>query len=262
MIDREKTVEETFLHELSKHMTNEAEMNIHEIYSAFPELNRKTISWRLYSLVQKGKLYKTGRGFYSIHKNVENSFSAGYEYLQKKSKLIYDSLMEYGYDFYITGIDSLIGEFLHVPETYPVLIVMEEAGIKEIQDSLSTRDLIVITEKDRIITKQTILRKKVDAYLLIGKDFSMASDSIALKEKGFVDLYYAVTRMDYSVSVPELSRIYQSLLRNQTIAMARFKAAAKDRGIAAEINWLIQINKAPKKTLEFMLEQMKEAEWR
>lgn len=260
MIKRKMNVEEKFLHELSIHMNNEAEMNIHEIYSFFPELNRKTISWRLYSLVQKGKLYNTGRGFYSLNKNSGNSLSAGYEYLQMKSKMIYESLIEYGYDFYITGIDSLIGEVLHVPESYPVLVVMEEAGMKEIQETLGARDLIVITEKDRIFTKDSFLGKKVDAYLISGRDFSLASDSIALKEKGFVDLYYAVTRMDYIVSVPELSRIYQSLLRNQTIAMARFKTAAKDRGVAAEINWLIHMNKVPKKSLEFMSAQMKEAE--
>ena len=69
---------------------------------------------------------------------------------------------------------------------------------------------------------------------------------------------YAVTRMDYGVSIPELSRIYQSLQRNNSLSMAKIKSAARDRGISTEINWLIEINKASKKVLEFMSYQIKE----
>lgn len=89
----------------------------------------------------------------------------------------------------------------------------------------------------------------------------MATDNISQKEKGFIDLYYVVTRMEYGVSVPELSRIYQSLQRNNSIAMAKMKAAAKDRGVSIEINWLIEMNKASEKTVEFMSYQLKEAKW-
>ncbi len=158
-------------------------------------------------------------------------------------------------------MDSLVGEILHMPENYPVLTIIEESGIKEIQEVLNERDMIVLTEKDHDILEKTILRNKVDVILLKGKDFSLATDNISQKEKGFVDLYYAVTRMKYGVSVPELSRIYQSLQRNNSIAMAIMKAAAKDRGIAIKINWLIELNKASEKTIEFMSYQIKEAKW-
>ncbi len=261
MSKKNMTVDEKFLSELSKHMNNGDELSLKVIYSLFPEMNRKTISWRLYSLVQRGKLYKTGHGIYSMNRNNEDNVAAGYEYLQNKSKKIYDILIEYGYDFYITGMDSLVGEILHMPENYPVLIIIEESGIKEIQEVLNERDMIVLTEKDRDILEKTILRNKVDVILLKGKDFSLATDNISQKEKGFIDLYYAVTRMEYGVSIPELSRIYQSLQRNNSIAMSKMKIAAKDRGITMEINWLIELNKASEKTLEFMSYQIKEAKW-
>lgn len=74
-------------------------------------------------------------------------------------------------------------------------------------------------------------------------------------------MYYAVTRMEYGVSIPELSHIYQSLQRNNSIAIAKMKKAAKDRRIASEINWLMELNKASEKTLEFMSYQIKEAKW-
>jgi len=45
-----------------------------------------------------------------------------FEYLQKKSKNVYDVVSEYGYEFYITGLDALVGEILHVPDQFMVLL--------------------------------------------------------------------------------------------------------------------------------------------
>ena len=261
MSEEKMTADEKFLRKLSKQMNNSAELSLKMIYSLFPEMNKKTVSWRLYELVQQGKLYKTGHGIYSLNKKNEEHLSAGYDYLQRKSKEVYDILVAYGYDFYITGMDSLVGEILHIPENYPVLVVVEESGIKEIQDVLHEKDLIVLTEKDRAILEKSILRNKVDVILLRGKDFSLATDNVSQKEKGFIDLYYAVTRMEYGVSVPELSRIYQSMQRNNSITMAKMKAAAKDRGVSVEIKWLMEMSKASEYTLEFMKLQIEEAKW-
>lgn len=259
MSTKNSTTIEKFLSELSDNMNSGDELSLKMIYSLFPKMNRKTISWRLYSLVQQGKLYRTGHGIYSIQKENENNAARGYEYLQRKSKKIYDILIDYGYDFYITGIDSLIGEILHIPENYPVLIIIEESGMMEIQELLNEREFIVLTEKDRDMLEKTILRNKVDVILLKGRDFSLATDNISQKEKGFIDLYYAVTRMEYGISVPELSRIYQSLQRNNSISMAKMKTAAKDRGIVTEIKWLMELKKVSGKTLDFMSYQIKEA---
>jgi len=258
VITKNMSVEGKFYSELANQMNNGDEMSLQRIYSLFPEMNKKTLSWRLHSLVQQGKLHKTGHGYYSMQRNRNNNIAAGYEYLQEKSKTIYDILVEYGYNFYITGLDSLVGEVLHVPENYPALVINEESGMKEIQEILNEKGLIVLTEKDRDILGKTVLRNKIDAILLRGKDFSLSTDNISHKEKGFVDLYYAVTRMEYAVSIPELSRVFQNLLRNNSITMTKMKNAAKDRGIATEINWLIELSKASEKSLEFMSCQIKE----
>lgn len=257
MIAKNMTADEKFYKELSKHIKNGDEISLKRIYSLFSEINPKTVSWRLHALVQQGKLYKTGHGYYALRKKDENN-AAGYDYLQKKSQMIYDIIIDYGYNFYITGLDSLVGEILHMPEKYPVLIVLEESGMMEIQEILSEKELIVLTEKDRNIIENTILKNKIDVIILKGKDFSLSVDNIAQKEKGFVDLYYAVTRMEYGVSIPELSRIYQNMQRNNSIAMTKIKNAARDRRISTEINWLIELNTASEKTLEFMSYQIKE----
>lgn len=252
------TVNEKFYKELVESMKNGDELSVKRIYSLFPEIKPKTVSWRLYELVQQRKLYKTGHGYYALTK-VDEHYAAGYDYLQKKSQIVYDIVIDYGYNFYITGLDSLIGEILHMPEKYPVLLVIEEAGVKEIQEILSEKELIVLTEKDQDIIKKTTIKNKIDIIILKGKDFLLSVNHVAQKEKGFVDLYYAVTRMEYGVSIPELSRIYQSMRRNNTIAMTKIKNAARDRGISTEISWLTELNKASEKVLEFMSYQIQEA---
>lgn len=72
-------IEERFLKELSKNMYKNNELTLKTIYSLFPEMNRKTISWRLYALVQQKKLFKTGHGIYSLQKNNEKNSAAGYD---------------------------------------------------------------------------------------------------------------------------------------------------------------------------------------
>jgi len=246
-----RTADETFFNELAKHLDMNGELHTRQIYSLFYYVNKNTVSWRLYRLVKWGKLYKTGHGYYSLSKARENN-AAGYNYLQEKSRLIYNTVIDYGYNFYLTGLDSLIGEMLHIPEQYPVLLVVEQEGINEIQHILSEKDLLVLTERDRSIIGESPVREKIDVFILKGKDFSLSTDYIAQKEKGFVDLYYAVTRMEYGISVSEMYRIYQNLLRNFTLAPFKIKAAAKERGITTEFNWLMELERAPYKAREFM----------
>ena len=245
------TTYEGFYKKLAMYLENDLEMSVKQIYSLFPDTNKKTISWRLYELVQQGKLHRSGHGYYSMFK-LDTHNSLGYDYMQKTSQVLFDILTEYGYDFYLTGLDSLVGEVLHIPETYTALIVIEEKGISEVQEILQEKELIAFTEKDHRTIEKSGIRYKADVIIIKGSDFSLADEHIAIKEKGFIDLYYAVTRMEYEISIPELSRIYQSLLRKQSISKMQMKNAAKDRGIILEINWLIESNRFPKKVRDFM----------
>jgi len=252
-----RTTDTVFYNELVKHLENKGEMSTRQIYSLFPNINENTISWRLHKFVSWGKLHRAGHGQYSLFEVYENN-AVGYDYLQEKSQIVYNSAIDYGYNFYLTGLDSLIGEMLHIPEQYPVLMVLEKDGINEMQYILSDKDLLVLTEKDRGIISESFVRDKTDVFILRGKDFSFSTDNIAQKEKGFVDLYYAVTRMEYGVSVPELYRIYQNLLRNRSLAALKVKAAARDRGILAEMTWLLEYDRMPEKALEFMSYRIKD----
>ena len=253
----DKTIDEEFLERLVIGMESELELNVKKIYSMFPEVNPKTVLWRLHKLVQQGKLFKVGRGYYSVKREKEHN-AAGYEYLQKKSKNIYDVVSEYGYEFYITGLDALVGEILHVPEQFTVLLVIEEAGMLELREVLSDKGYFVIQENEKKLIQQNVFKSKIDIVILKGKNFELASDRIAIKEKGFVDLYFAATRLDYEISIPELSRIYENMQRNETFTTYKMKQSAKDRGLITEINWLLELRGINPRALEFMSYQIKE----
>jgi hypothetical protein len=260
---KKETIDDFFLNTLTEYLERERDQQLYikNIYNMFPEMNQKTISWRMYKLVQQGKLYRTGHGYYSLKPVAEHS-SAGYNYLQKSSREIYDKVMEFGYDFYITGMDALTGEILHIPEQFPTILVVEKDGINEIEETLNYQGYFVLSEQKKGFIQYESFRNKVQVIILKGTNFSFATDNIANKEKAFVDLYYAVTRLDYALSVPELLRIYESMKRNDSIATLVMKKAAKDRGIATEINWMLELNKMTPKAKEVFEYQLKEEQWK
>ncbi len=233
------------------------EVDIKQIYKMFPKTNQNTISWRIYNLCKQGKLYKTGHGLYSLSK-MDSHLAIGYEYMQKKAQDIYDIVMEYGYKFYISGLDALVGEVLHVPEQFPVILEIEDDGISEISEVLNAREFLAIKVSEKELLSNLTLKSKIDVILIPSKKFTLSYENIAIKEKAFVDLYYAVTRVNYGFSIQELSRIYENLNRNKMISIAKIKEAAKVVGVTGEIGWLLDVNKMLPKVKEFMIYQLQE----
>ena len=254
-----KTKNKEFWERLVTEMENKQKISLGDIFLMFPETNPKTLTWRLYKLVQQGKLFRAGRGNYST-KSLKEHLATGYEYLQKKSQDVYNVVSEYGYEFYITGLDSLTGELLHMPEQFTVLLAADEAGMEELREALSDKGYLVVLENEKKLIRQNVLRNKLDIVILKSSNFELASGSIAIKEKGFVDLYFAVTRLNYEISIPEWSRIFENMHRNETLTTYRMKQAAKDRGISAEINWLLSLGDLKPRVLEFMRYQIMEVQ--
>ncbi len=251
MEEKKKKKIDIFFEKLKNYICENGDTRTREIYDLFPEMKRKTVSWTLYKLVQMGLLYREEYGYYTINESSKN-ISMGYDYLNFKSRDIYEEAQNYGFHFYISGIDGLSGELLHMPEDFPTIVVTEKDGIQQFLNVFSQKGLLVIEEKNNRIIKNNYLNRNIDIILLRGKNFSLSTDNIADKEKSFVDLYYAVTRLEYPLSVQELVRIYENLVRNKHITNFRFKKAAKDRGIQMEMEWIIGLDKYTEKTKSFM----------
>ncbi|MHC1772688.1 MAG: hypothetical protein AB9907_13345 [Flexilinea sp.] len=250
-----------FYESLVEHFKQKEAITSQDIYLLYPETSGSTIRWRLHELTEQGKIFREEKGVYSLIPPAEHT-ALGYDYLQETSKEIYDILQNYGYNFYLSGLDALSGELLHVPEKYPVILITESQWIKEIQTELLSHDLYVLTNQEVDKLKNTPLQSKVDVYILPGENFLgktqvfLDRDNIANKEKGFVDLYYAVTRLEYPFSIQELSRTYNNLKRNKTVRNKLLLKAAQEHKIRSEFDWLADLETVPEPTKEFMRIQL------
>jgi len=254
----EKTAYMEFYTSLKKTMRGKRSFEIADIYIAFPDTNVKTVSWYLYKLVRDGKITRVKHGVYSL-KEAQN-IAVRYGQMQTASQKLYDEMQEYGYPFCISGIDALIGKMQHVPEQYPVIMVVEKKSMPQIREELITDSRIVVSIDNAKMLNKNLSVDKVNVMLLYGKNYvSLSSEGIAYPEKGFVDLYYAVTRMKYSISPQELSRIFDSLVEGRDFSRIRMLDAAKDTGITDEIKWLLEIPKIPDLARHFAKVKLSEA---
>ena len=246
----DENLEECRFNKLKHNFKDRSSFNLKEVRGLFPEVKSKTVSWFLYKMVQNKKINKVGHNEYTFLE--KNNLALGFEYISEKGKKIYELLQELGYEYYISGIDALIGELLHIPETYPIIVIVEEGGIIEIKEYLEDENYSVLIEQNKAIMKEQFLKKHTDVIILSGKKFDLSYEGVANKEKAFVDLYYAVTRLDYSFSLQELYRVYESMTRKKNITNTEFIKASIDRKIRNEIEYILNFKKMPEYAKEFI----------
>lgn len=205
-----------------------------EVQAVFPDMKKSSLYWNLSKLVDGGYLKRIRNGVYAFN-----------EWKDKKSisisgiaERIRDIMDETGFDYYISGVDILRKYMLHVPEQYPVILFIE----KEAKDEIKT----VLKENDFEVAEPLQVREINEKYIYTGQNaprvvlymtenFDFAADGLALLEKAFVDLYYAVTRNGYPVALQELVRIYENLTRLGNIDKKKMISVAMKRGIQYDI---------------------------
>ena len=210
-----------------------------EVQAVFPDMKKSSLYWNLSKLVDGGYLKRIRNGVYAFN-----------EWKDKKSisisgiaEKIRDIMDETGFDYYISGVDILRKYMLHVPEQYPVILFIE----KEAKDEIKT----VLKESDFEVAEPLQVREMNEKYIYTGQNapwvvlymtenFDFAADGLALFEKAFVDLYFAVTRNGYPVALQELVRIYESLTRLGNIDKKKMISVAMKRGIQYDIRFIVE----------------------
>ena len=145
----------------------------------------------------------------------------------------------------ISGLDILSIFMEHVPESYPVMLFfLNKESIEDVQGILSRNniDSVVSTEvKNYQAIKQL---SSVSEVVLIyhTNEFGYSENGIASFEKAFVDLYYEVTRRDYSLSIQELVRIYKNMRRRISLDTQRLIKIASRRHIHYDIRYIVESN--------------------
>lgn len=208
-----------------------------QIYSLFSDMNSKTVSWHIHDELKKGNIEKLGHGVYTRAKALpcaDERFSC----ISELSRKCYEFLKLSGYDFYLSGLDCLNGLGFSVEGTYPVLVCARKHQVKDVQLELMRAFDLAITEDELSMLEMDNIRSRIQFVILGSEDFGLQRSGFAFKEKGFVDLYYAVTRMDYPVPVEELPHILGIIGPNRY----RFHQATRDRGLSDELNFLLQYN--------------------
>ena len=229
---------DSFKESLFSYLMMNGKLTTQEIYSLFPEMNHKTVSWHLHQELVKGNIQKDGHGIYALSSKVPQN-EERQDNIPELSKVVYRCLGESGYDFYLSGLDCMNGLGFKVDGSYPVIVCVKPSDVKDVQLLLMREFDLAITEDEFNILGMEKLRSRIQFVILSSSDFAVQSDGFAFPEKSFVDLYYAVTRMDYPLPVKELPHVLSLIKPN----MYRFRRATRDRGLSSELNFLISYNR-------------------
>ena len=227
-----------FRERLLKELSEGRVLTTRQIYDLFPQMNQKTVSWHLHEELGKGFVEKSAHGEYRLSSSTpldEERFSC----IPDLSKAAFGCLKDSGYDFYLSGLDCMNGIGFRVDGSYPVILCTRKSSLKDVQLLLMREFDLAITEEENNILGMGKLKSRIQFVILSSSNFALQSDGFAFPEKAFVDLYYAVTRMEYPIPVSELPHVLSLIKPNPY----RFRNATKDRGLGNELNFLLSYNK-------------------
>lgn len=222
-----------------------------DVISLFPDLKKNTINWMLSKLVDGGYLNRVRRGVYSINewkgKNKVN--------LSPQAERIVDILDEVGFEYYISGTDVVLRYMQHVPEQFPVVVFVEKDAKEAMIDKLRRNGIVVMepTELKNAYEKLVFSGSDyVSAVVYVSSNFDYNDRGIATPEKAFLDLYYAVTRNGYPISIQELARIYQNMIRLGTLDKKKLLEVSVKRNLNHDIRFIVESKYITDSAFEFV----------
>ena len=224
----------TFQDRLLSALKQKDYLTTQDIYSLFSGMNRNTVSWHLHEELDKGTVVRTCQGRYSLSSGIpeqEERFSKIPELSRKAHEVLADS----GYRYYLSGLDCMNGLGFRVDGSYPIIVCTAKESVKDVQLLLMREFDLAITEFENDLLADANVRNRIQFVVLSTKDFSLQKEGFAYAEKGFVDLYYAVTRLEYPIPVSELPHVLSLIIPNEF----RFRRATRDRGLSHELNFLL-----------------------
>jgi hypothetical protein len=226
---------------IKEKLSNQGYIMVSDISVLFPDLKASSIYWIIYHLVKDGYLIRIRNGVYSLNEIKGKSAV----YLSETAKKVRNILDSEGYDYYFSGIDVVLKFMQHVPEEYPVILFVEKTSETEILRLLKENEITTIKansvkdlDNDYIYS---IMRPNVIIYLT--DNFDYTDNNVALTEKAFIDLFYAITRNAYPMSLQELGRTYSNMIRLGAIDKQKMITMSYKRNLQFDIRYIVE-NKA------------------
>lgn len=209
-----------------------------QIYEEFSYMNPKTVSWHLYDCIKQGLVDRSNHGLYVLSASLPE-IKERFENISLYCKEIYDYLSSRGYDFYLSGMDCMNGLGVWLQGSLPVIVCTRKALVKDVQLELMRHFDVTLIETETAMLSDAKVRGLIKIIVLASEDFTLQKGHFAVIEKAFVDLYFAVTRLDYPIAVEELPHLL-SLFK---INSYKFKRATKDRHLSSELDFLLSYDK-------------------
>lgn len=209
-----------------------------QIYDEFSYMNPKTVSWHLYDCIKQGLVDRSTHGLYVLSSSLPE-IKERFLNISNYGRRIYDYLCSTGFDFYLSGMDCLNGLGVWLDGSLPVIVCVPQDQVKDVQLELMRNFDLTLIESELSMLADEKTRNLIRIIVLSSKDFTLQKGHFAVIEKAFVDLYYAVTRLEYPVAVEELPHLL-SLFK---INSYKFKRATKDRHLSSELDFLLSYDK-------------------
>ena len=209
-----------------------------EIYDYFYPMNPKTVSWHLFDCIKQGIVDRSSHGLYVLSSSLPE-IKERLANISSYSQEIYDFMCSSGFDFYLSGMDCLNGLGVWTQGSLPVIICTRKADVKDVQLELMRHYDLTLIESETSMLADEKARGLIRSIILSSNDFTLQKGHFAFVEKAFVDLYYAVTRMEYPLPIEELPH----LLSLFNINPYRFKRSTKDRHLSSELDFLLSYDK-------------------
>ena len=222
-----------------------------EIEALFPELKRSTLYWTVSKMAEAGLLKRVRRGMYCINRvSARKSIAITEEMIQ-----LWDVLDLTGAEYYISGIDVLSEYMPNVPMDYPVIVFTEKSKRREVAKALH-KEHYKVSEPAGLsqVYEERMETGNQDPILLLypTDNFDYAENGMASLEKAFIDLYYAVTRNKYPLSVQELVKTYENLTRTGIADRKRMITIAARRSIQYDIRFIVESKHITNDALHFV----------
>jgi len=223
---------------IKENLQDQVNIIVTDISSLFPELEKSSLYWMISKLVKEGYLKRIRNGVYSLNEIKGKSAV----YLSETAKKVGNILDSEGYEYYFSGIDIIIKFMQHVPEEYPIILFVEKSSEPDIMQLLNRNEITVVKASsvkdmgDEYV--YTIMRPNVIIYLT--DNFDYTDNNIALTEKAFIDLFYAITRNGYPMSLQELGRTYSNMIRLGAIDQKKMITMSYKRNLQYDIRYIVE----------------------
>jgi predicted transcriptional regulator of viral defense system len=238
--------------EIEDKLREQTTFYMEDVQAIFPDMKKSSIYWNLSKLVEAGYLKRVRTGVYAFNEWKGKTRIA----LTEDIKKVQEALDESGFEYFISGLDVLQRFMQHVPEQYPMILFVEKYAHNEMVNYLIDGGFAVV--------KPAEIRKQYEDAVIAGIDkkqvivydtenFDYESDGIATIEKAFVDLYFSITRNGYPLSLQELVRVYQNLVRLGNIDKKKLITVSTKRNLQSDIRLIAETPYITEAAMQFAM---------